>query len=83
MREGTDYPQQTAAVNLIDDMLISELNRIICYSQTIYDDTLVEPNEYLGLLLGVKDNQDTTIITLVKPIYGEASILILDNDGKN
>ena len=82
MIEGSDYAQQTPVVNLIDNMLISALNRIICYSQTIYDDTLVEANEYFGLSLGVKDNQDTTIITLVKPMYGLASILILDNDGK-
>ena len=81
--EGSDYQQQTAAVNLIDDMLISELNRIICYNQTIYDDTLVEPNEYLGLSLGVEYNPSTTSLTLVKPMYDKASILILDNDGKN
>ena len=82
MTEGSDYPQQTPAVNLIDDMLINQENRIICYNQTIYDDTLVEANEYLGLSLGVKDNADTTILTFVKPMYDEASILILDNDGK-
>ena len=82
MIEGSDYAQQTSAVNLIDDMLISELNRIICYNQTIYDDTLVEANEYLGLSLGVIDGGSTTVLTLVNPMYGEASILILDNDGK-
>ena len=83
MIEGSDYPQQTSAVNLIDNMLIGELNRIICYNQTIYDDTLVEANEYLGLSLGVRDNPSTTILTLVKPMYDQASVLILDNDGKN
>ncbi|CAI8053959.1 P-selectin [Geodia barretti] len=81
MIEGSDYQQQTAALNLIDDILISELNRIICYNQTIYDDTLVEANEYLGLSLGVRDGGSTTVLTLVNPMYGEASILILDNDG--
>ena len=83
MIEGSDYQQQTFAVNLIDDIIINQENRIICYNQTIYDDTFGEANEYLGLLLGVEDNQLTTVRTLVKPVYDEASILILDNDGKN
>ena len=83
MIEGSDYPQQTSAVNLIDDMLINQENRIICYNQTIYDDTFVEPNEYLGLSLGVIGGRFITILTLIKPMYDEASILIRDNDGKN
>ena len=79
MIEGSDYPQKTSTINLIDNILINQENRIICYSQTIYDDTIVEANEYLGLSLGVRD---ATIFILVKPMYDQASILILDNDGK-
>ena len=78
--EGSDYAQQTYAVNIIDDILISELRRIVCYSQTIYNDLRLEPHEYIGLTLGVKK---ATVETLLKPMYGQSSILIWDNDSKN
>ncbi|CAI8051646.1 hypothetical protein GBAR_LOCUS28279 [Geodia barretti] len=37
-------------------------------------------NEYAGLTLGVKENQQTTVLTLVHELYDQSSILILDND---
>lgn len=80
MTEGSDYAQQTSFVNAIDDVLITELTRITCYNQTIYDDMLIEPNEYIGLSLGVVF-VGTTVHTDLRPMYSEASILIVDNDG--
>ena len=56
--------------------------RIICYNQSIYDDFRVELDEYAGLTLGVRQNQFTTVLTLVEPIYDHASILIVDNDSE-
>ena len=82
MIPGSDYAQQTIAVNAIDDFLIHEFRRIICYNQTIYDDFRLEMNEYAGLTLGVKENQQTTILTFVKEVYDQSSILILDNDSE-
>ena len=79
MSEGSDYAQQTSALNSIDDILISELRRVICYNQSIYDDLIVELDEYAGLTLGVRDNLFTT---LIEPRYDQAAILILDNDSK-
>ena len=79
MNEGSDYAQQTRSVNAIDDTLISELRRVICYNQSIYDDLIVELDEYAGLTLGVRDNRFTTLIKLC---YDQAAILILDNDSK-
>ena len=79
MADGTDFAQQTRAVNVIDDTFITELMRIICYNQTIYDDVLLEENEYIGLSLGVIDIS-TTIFANVRPMYDQASILIVDND---
>ena len=79
MSEGSDYAQQTRSVNAIDDILISELRRVICYNQSIYDDLIVELNEYAGLTLGVSNNRFTTLIKLR---YDQAAILILDNDSK-
>ena len=81
MAEKSDFQQQTVAVNLIDDILISEPMRIVCYNQTIYDDLRLEANEYAGLTLGVEDNPQTTV-TLVKEFFDQASILIVDNDSK-
>ena len=82
MSEGSDYAQQTRAVNVVDDNLISEERRIICYSQTIYDDFDLEANEYIGLSLGVVDNILTTVVTQTEQMYDQASILILDNDAR-
>ena len=82
MLDGTDYAQQTIAVNFIDDILITEVMRLVCYNQTIIDDMQLEPDEYAGLALGVKSNAHTTITTRVKPMYDQASILILDNDSE-
>ena len=78
MSEGTDYAQQTRAINIIDDIVISHERRIICYNQTIYDDFDLEENEYIGLSLGVSGM--STVFTEVEPNYDQASILIVDND---
>ena len=78
MVSGTDYAEQTLAVNAIDDQVISELMRRVCYNQPIYDDSLVEGSEYFGLSLSVSR---ATILTQVRPMYDQAAILILDNDG--
>ena len=80
--ERTDFAQQTDSVNVIDDTLIHELNRVICYLQPIYEDIRLERDEYAGLTLGVRNNSDTTIITTVMSMFDQASILILDNDSE-
>ena len=82
MIEGSDYAQQVDYINLIEDYLISEEMRIVCFNQTIYDDLHLEPNEFMGLTLGVRYYPLTTVYTLVQPTYDEASILIVDNDSK-
>lgn len=82
MMEGTDYAQQTRFVNVIDDVIISELRRIVCYSQPIYDDLRLELDEFAGLTLGVNEGASTTVLTNVQPAYDQASILILDNDSE-
>ena len=46
----------------------------------IYNDLRLEPHEYIGLTLGVKKAK---VETLLKPMYGQSSILIRDNDIKN
>ena len=78
MIEGTDYAQQTRTVNAIGDI---KLRRIVCYNQTIYDDSRVELDEYAGLTLGVRHNYNQPL-TQSKDMYDQASILILDNDSK-
>ena len=79
MSEGSDYAQQTRTVNAIDDIV--KLRRIVCYNQTIYDDSHVELDEYAGLTLGVRHSYNQPL-TQLKPMYDQASILILDNDSK-
>ena len=82
MMDGSDFAQQTRAINVIDDSVIRQEMRVICYNQSIYDDLRLEPDEYAGLTLGIWQNQLTTVLTLVKPMYDQASILIMDNDSE-
>ena len=84
MADGTDYAQQTLADNVIDNIPITAEMRLICYNQPIYDDVRLELDEYAGLTLGVVDNNNilTTVVTEVKPMYDQASILIVDNDSE-
>ena len=80
MLERTDFAQQTRPVNAIDDVFITELMRIVCYNQPIYEDLRLELDEYAGLSLGVTE---TEVRTEVRPMYDEASILIVDNDSES
>ena len=84
MADGTDYAQQTVADNVIDDTFITQEMRVLCYNQPIYEDMHVELDEYAGLTLGVIDNNNilTTVVTIVQPMYDQASILIVDNDSE-
>lgn len=80
----TDYPQQTIAVNAIDDEIIrenqpNEIRSIVCYNQVIYNDTRLEADEWLGLTL---DIDYSSVFTIVRPMYDQVAILIRDNDSK-
>ena len=75
----TDYAAQTIGTNAIDDETITELMRIVCYDQPIYDDECLEEDEYFGLTLHV---DDASVLTVVQPMYDQAAILIQDNDSK-
>ena len=68
MEEGTDFDQQTRAVNVIDDNIIHELNRLVGYYQPIYDDQCLEPDEYAGLTLGVIDETDVDLATIITEV---------------
>ena len=76
---NTDYEQQTFGVSIIASQRITELTRVICYNQTIYDDQTLEPDEWLGLTLDVIEN---TVSTVVRPLLDHAAIRIRDNDSK-
>ena len=76
MAPMTDYAQQTVGVNA---KTITELLRIVCYYQPIYDDMRLEGAEWLGLTLGV---DWSTIITNVRPHHDQAAILIVDGNYK-
>ena len=85
MLSGTDYAQQTRAINAIDDETIrendfNEIRRIVCYDQSIYDDIQLEDDEWLGLTLSV---DRASVITNVRPMYDQATIMIQDNDRRN
>ena len=79
MAAGTDYAQQTVGVNAIDDETITGITRIVCYDQPIYEDTLVEGDEWLGLTLDV---DRASVFTNVRPLYEQAAILVQDNDSR-
>ena len=76
MAPMTDYAQQTVAVNAIDDETITELTRIVCYDQPIYDDMRLEGDEWLGLTLDV---DRAGVRTTVRHLYDQAAILIRES----
>ena len=73
----TDYEAQTRSFNRISNRNITELSRVVCYNQSIYNDARVEPPEYIGLQLGIRQ---ATVVAQVEPMYSNAAILILDSD---
>ena len=75
----SDYEQQVLGFNDIRDRIINSTRRVVCYNQTIYDDTHLEPAEYIGLTLAITYD---TVPTTVQPMYDQAAILILDSDSK-
>lgn len=76
----SDYEQQFSGFNRIRDTYINATRRVICYNQPIYNDVRVEPSEYLGMTLGVRDS---TILTNVDPEFDQVAIKIVDDDGKS
>ena len=78
MQAGTDYAQQTISTNTIDDQVITQERRTICYNQPIYDDRLPEGLEYFGLSLSVAESG---VFTTLRPMYDQVAIVIRDNDG--
>ena len=77
MASFTDYAAQTIGTNAIDDETITELMRIVCYDQPIYEDMDSEGDEWLGLTLSV---DDASVLAIVRHMYDQAAILIKDND---
>ena len=75
----TDYEEQIWDVNHISNTLINAMRRIVCFMQLIYDDLRLEVSEYAGLTLAVRDS---SVHTIVQPMYDQLSIQIIDDDGK-
>ena len=73
----SDYEEQTLHFSKISATFINAANRVVCYNQTIYDDSYLEVSEYIGLGLGIRNS---TTIAIVDPMYGSAAIEILDDD---
>ena len=75
----TDYEEQIRGINRIRNTVINATRRIICYSQTIYDDVRLEMSEYAGLTLAIRD---ASVLTEVQPMYDFVAIEIIDDDGE-
>ena len=86
MRPMADYEEQTSPVSSrISNTIINATRRIICYDQPIYDDDRLEPNEYAGLRLSANPDyfviNPSTVLTVVRPMYDDSVICIVDDDG--
>ena len=79
MAPRTDYEEETSRFSTIRDTFITELRRMICYEQVVYDDLRLEKEEYVGLAL-VPDDLDTAVET--EPLYNESVVIIIDDDSK-
>ena len=75
-----DYEKQS---NALKNESISNLDRRICYNQTIYDDKRLEATEYVGLSLQIQDLVEIGGRTTVTTRMGieHTAIKIIDNDG--
>ncbi|CAI8013442.1 hypothetical protein GBAR_LOCUS8518, partial [Geodia barretti] len=69
-----DYEQQIRGCNKMQSVTIEE-GETLCYDQIIYDDARVEPTEYTGLTLLIKDATAATVIE-----RGHTVIRIEDDD---
>ena len=78
MASLTDYQEQTRSRYIIRGILINATRRVICYSQSIYNDERLELMEYAGLQLDVREA--TVEQVDVQERYDNAAILILDDD---
>ena len=87
MRPTTDYEEQTSPfASRISDTVINATRTIICYDQAIYDDDRLEPIEYAGLGLSANPENffinPSSVLTVVRPMYDDSVICIVDDDGK-
>ena len=73
-----DYPPPLKYFNPIRKMAISGRTRMICYQQTIYDDSCWERNEFFSLTLTVQD--ESAVTTVVDPLLSRAVVKIVDDD---
>ena len=78
----SDYEQQQLLSNRIRNIGINATRRIICYDQPIYNDMRLEVSEYFGMTLTVQGMPPTTVLTEVRPMYDQVTILIVDDDGE-
>ena len=83
MVDRTDYQEQRMGQNAIIDEKITELMRVVCYNQVIYDDLRLESQEWLGLTLEVQQFPFfTSVRTDIEHFFGDSAIQIIDDDGK-
>ena len=68
-----DYPPPEQGI------VITGTDRIVCYNQTINDDSCVEGVEFFSLTLTV---QDGSALTTVDARLSSAVIMIVDDDGE-
>ena len=81
MIQYSDYEQQEVNANRIRSTVINATRRVICYDQAIYDDMRLEVAEYFGLTLRPNISGSSIDFINVQPMYDQAAILILDDDG--
>ena len=79
MAERSDYEEQIRGINRIRNIVINATRRIIFYDLPIYDDMRLEMSEYVGLTLDIRDS---SVLTLVRPLYDQVAIRILDDDSE-
>ena len=79
MFERSDYEEQIRGLNRIRNIVINATRRIIFYDLPIYDDMRLEMSEYVGLTLAIRDS---SVRTLVRQLYDQMAIRILDDDSE-
>ena len=75
-----DYRPPVEGFNPIRTMAITEITRVICYNQTIYDDNCMEEDEFFNLTLTIQEG--SAVETVVDLQLSSAVVRIVNDDCK-
>ena len=76
---GSDYPPPLQGrIGQLHQSPITDTTRVVCYTQSIYEDEAVEQDEFFSLILSIQST--SAEMTAIDPNFRRALFKIVDND---